>query len=382
MANYNVFVPARKGTDMPDMSIDVEASNWLVALKESLRQIGEQGDSLANIVCETAPDGSMRVADPGSKRVFIIRQVSVDEEDHLAAKATQQAAESRKLAEAAAKAKEETEHRLREVETQMSSTPAAVAAEEAAKAEAAQKLAEERNRLEAELVEAKEKLEVAALKAADQATGVLGSVKVQEVARKPEKKKAAAADEWDDLDDWYDGVEEEEEPIDSVVADLFLATDNLHEKEEQEASDFVLGLANKYVKAEAASIIYSDMNSALKDLIIVSASGPVGDKIIGIRIPLGQGIVGFSVMNGVRLTVNNVDKNPNFYGKLDQEFGFKTRSILCVPIQHQDRCYGAIELINKQGTDDSWSSYDSNVLESLAKILGRTIETNVALKGD
>ncbi|MBM4356045.1 MAG: GAF domain-containing protein [Deltaproteobacteria bacterium] len=409
MANFNVFVPARKGSDMPDLTLKVEASNWLVALKESLKQIGEQGDSLANIVCETAPDGSIRVADPASRRVFLIAKVDSARDAEFEKEAERRAAESRSLAEAAEKAHKETEARLKDVQDRMSAAPAAAAqpAPEAAETarqvsfapaaptpapavdETARRLEDEKRRLEAELAEAKAKLEAAARKAADEATGVLGHVEVAKVEKKPAaavKSPAAAArparEEWGDLDDWYDGVDTNEETIDGVVSDLFLATANLHEKNESESALEVLKLAAKYVSTEAASIFYSDMNSALKDLVIVAASGPVGGKILGVRIPLGKGIVGFSVVNGVKLIVNSVDRNPNFYGKLDQEFGFKTHSILCVPIQHGERTYGAIEMINKKGEDDTWTTNDANVLESLAKILGRAVETSISSKKD
>jgi len=379
MATYDVFVPAKKGSELPDLSIKVEASNWLVALKESLKQIGDQGDSLANIVCETAEDGSLRVADPNTKRVFVITQVDAAGDEAMAKEAETRAAESRRVAEMADLAKKETESRLKEVESQMSTAPQAQMAEAAAEAErkAAERtnLEAEKKRLQDELAQARSKAEEAARKAADEATGVLGSVKVEERAKAP-----AAADEWDDLDDWYDGVDEEESELDSAVADLFLATDNLHEKEEKEAARIILDLANKYVSAEAASVFYSDMNSALKDLEIVAASGPVGDKILGVRVPLGKGIVGFSVVNGVKLTVTNVDKNPNFYGALDKEFGFKTKSILCVPIQHEERTYGAIELVNKDGWE-GWSTYDTNILESLGRILGGALDVHLSSAG-
>jgi putative methionine-R-sulfoxide reductase with GAF domain len=382
MATYDVFVPAKKGSEMPDLSIKVEASNWLVALKESLKQIGDQGDSLANIVCETAEDGSLRVADPGNRRVFVIKQLESAGDEAMSREADERAANSRRVAEMADLAKKETESRLKEVETQMTSAPQAQQAEQALEAERQaaaakmQALEAEQRRLQEELTAAKAKAEQAAKTAADEATGVLGSVKVEKRA-----KSAAAVDEWDDLDDWYDGDEQEESELDSAVADLFLATDNLHEKEGKEAARIVLALANKYVNAEAASVFYSDMNSALKDLEIVAASGPVGDKILGIRVPLGKGIVGFSVINGVNLTVSNVDKNPNFYGALDKEFGFKTRSILCVPVQHEDRTYGAIELVNKEDWE-GWTTFDTNVLESLGRVLGAALDVQSASGGD
>lgn len=403
MANFNVFVPARKGSDMPDLTLKVEASNWLVALKESLKRIGEQGDALANIVCETAPDGSIRVADPGSRRVFVIAKVDSARDAEFEKEADRRAAESRSIAKAAEQAHKETAARLKDVESRISAAPTApvetpvpaaetvpiISATPAAAPpapavdETARRLEDEKRRLEAELAEAKATLEAAARKAAEEATGVLGRVEVERVEKKlthkeaPAVKAKARSNEWGDLDDWYDGVDTSEETIDGVVSDLFLATSQLHEKNESESALEVLKLAAKYVTAEAASIFYSDMNSALKDLVIVAASGPVGNKIIGIRVPLGKGIVGFSVINGVKLIVNSVDRNPNFYGKLDQEFGFKTHSILCVPIQHGDRTYGAIEVINKRGEDATWTTNDANVLESLAKILGRAVETSI-----
>jgi chemotaxis protein histidine kinase CheA len=395
---YSVFVPAKKDSEMPDLSIRVEASNWLVALRESLRQVGEQGSTLSNIVCETAPDGSLRVADPGSRRVFVIKQVTDAGQDQLAKEADERAAESRRLAEAAAKAKEETETRLKEVQTQMAA-PTVPEVKTVEQDDMVKKLAEERAKLEAQLAEARAKLEAAAHKAAEEATGVVKNLEIQKVEKKPpkeepkpkgkekgkEKEKAKAApakkEEWGDLDDWYDNVDVAEQTIDNVVSDLFLATENLHEKEEVEAAGFVLELANRYCDAEAASVFYTDFKSALKDLAIVAASGPIGQKITGLRVPLGRGIVGFSVVNKVKLIVNQVDKNPNFYGRLDQEFGFKTKSILCVPITHEEMIYGALELVNKKGADP-WNTFDSNVMESLAKLLGKAIQMRVALAKD
>lgn len=378
MATYNVFIPAAKDSDLPDLTVKVEASNWLVALKESLRQIGEQGDSLANIVCETAPDGSLRVADPANHRVFVLKQVEEDaEDDDLLKEAEERAAESRRLAEAAAQEKDETEAKLEDVKNRMTSTGISVAEVQKAaqEAEELQTLAEEKRKLEAELEAARNKLNEAADKAADEATGVLGKVEVAEVA------KDQRGDEWDDLDDWYDDVDEAEETIDGMVADVFLETDTLHEMNEMEAATKVLELANRHVSAEAASVFYSDMNSALKDMVIVAASGPIGKKIIGVRVPVGKGIVGFTVSNGVKLTMNSVKNNPQFYGRLDDEFGFSTANILCVPILHEGRTYGAIEMINKRSGGE-WTSNDSNVLESLGRILGRALETTISMQKD
>ena len=363
MANFSVFIPARKDSGMPDLTVKVEASNWLVALKEGLKQIGEQGDALANIVCETAPDGSLRVADPGSRRVFVVSQVAdTEEDDWLEKQAEEQATQSRIEAEKAANEwatkntalqdfNEKTQHQMKAVD------------EEAVRRQ---------KELEKDATEAREKADRAASAAADRAMGAVGKVEVTE---------GSGGSTWDDLDDWYDGVDVAEQTLDDVLSDLFLATDDLHEKTPLEAAAFILDIAENHVGAQAASVFYSDMNSPLKDLVVSAAKGPVSKKILGARVPMGKGNVGFSVQNGVRLIVNNVDKNPNFYGKLDEKLGFSTRSILCAPIQYEERTFGAIELVNRTDGED-WTTFDSNIVESLGKILGRAVETHVATRKD
>lgn len=232
------------------------------------------------------------------------------------------------------------------------------------------KLAEEKRRLEEELLRSKQQMDAAVRQAVSNAAGMVGKVEVE--------KTAAPKDGWGDLDDWYDGVDVQEQTLDDVLSDIFMATADLHEYESTDAAKRVLDIAVDHVQSEAASVFFSDMNSPLKDLVLVSAKGPVAKKIIGTRIPLGKGVVGFSVVNGVRLIVNNVNKNPNFYGEVDKKSGFQTRSLLCVPIQCGDRTFGAIELINKPGNVSEWTTFESNVLESLGRLLGQALDRKFA----
>lgn len=427
MPKFSVFVPARKGTDMPDLTLRVDATNWLVALRASLAQIGEQGDSLSNIVCETAPDGSIRVADPGSKRVFVLKKLSDAELAEGAAKEAQQReaqakreadqlakeareAELAKLeAEKAAlerarrelelkeaerlarelaareemRRQEEEQARLqreaaiRQAEAQAQARARQLAEEAEAKAAAEkarlasarqelERLEAEKRRLEAELKAATSKWDTAANKVAYQTTGTVHNLEVVK-SKRPESGKV-----YDDLDDWYDSATQQEAAADEVLSELFMQTQGLHERPPAAAAGVVLSLLVKQLPCEAFSVFLIDGQSALKDLTIAQATGPVATKILGARVPLGRGIVGFSVANFVTMTVNDVHKNPNFYGKLDEEHGFQTRSILCVPVQHEGRAFGAIEALNKSG--GNWTSQDLGIVESAAGLLGRAIQ--------
>ena len=382
MANYRIFVPAKKGSEMPDITINVEASNWLVALKVGLKKIGEQGDSLSNILCETGEDGSMRVADPTTKRVFIIKEVEAEEgsdADRLMQEAEERAQKSREDAERAELARSEALKRVEELKVQEEAAKAAAEAESSIKTH-------QREQAEADLATAHQEATTLANQAAEDATGTIGNINVEEVQRavreKGTKAEAAPKGEWDDdLDDWYDDDDEGEgfeNTIDSVLSDVFMATDDLYNLEPNEASGSVLDQAMKHVSAEAGSVFLIELNTALQDLTITAARGPIGKDIEGIKLPRGKGIVGFSALKGLKLTVNNVQRNPNFYGKLDQQFGFRTQSLLCIPIAHEERLFGVIEMVNKTG-DEDWTGTDRNVVESLANLLAKVLSYKASM---
>jgi len=381
MANYRILVPARKGSEMPDITINVEASNWLVALKESLKKIGEQGDNLSNILCETAEDGSMRVADPTTKRVFIIKEVEAEaaepDEDRLMREAEERAKKSREEAERADAARAEAQKRVEELKLQEEAAKAAEEAEAALKTE-------QREAAEAAFETAQAEAAALADQAAEDATGSIGTIRIEEVQRavreKKKRDKAAPADEWDDLDDWYDDDEGAslENTLDGVLSDVFMATEDLYSQEPGEASGSVLDQAMKHVSAEAGSVFLIELNTALQDLNIAAARGPIGKDIQGMKLARGKGIVGFSALKGIKLTVNNVQRNPNFYGKLDQQFGFKTQSLLCIPVTHEERLFGVIEMVNKTG-EEEWTSDDRKVVESLANLLAKVLNYKASM---
>ncbi len=434
MAKFSVYVPARKGSDMPDLTLRVDASNWLVALRAALGQIGEQGDALSNIVCETAQDGAIRVADPVSRRVFVIKKLVEVDGAEVSPEVSPQNERARQQAEAAAKekmaraaelaeaerrarehalneeqriqeeamARAQREAAIREAERvaqsqaelmakeaqtraqeqariaqmqaraeaeRLAQESEAKAASERARLDAARRelehLESEKRRLQAELQQATQNWDKATSHAAHEALGSVRNVEVVRGAR-PDSDKL-----YDDLDDWYDNAEVHESTADDVLADVFMASYGLHEKTPVEAAGVVLELLARQLPCEASSVFLTDNDSPLKDLVLVQAKGPVSSTVVGVRLPLGKGIVGFSTLNLVSMTVNDVQSNQNFYGKVDEEHGFRTRSILCVPVAHEGRAFGAIEALNKP--DGKWTTQDLGLLESLAGILARAI---------
>lgn len=156
---------------------------------------------------------------------------------------------------------------------------------------------------------------------------------------------------------------------DDTLADLFMETCEWGELDRGAACEKALDLALKTVHAEAGSVILTDPDSAAAEMTFVAARGRVAKQLLGLHLPRGRGIVGFSVVYGCVLAVANVHENPHFYREVSRKTGFETRSILCVPIRDEARVFGAIELVNKEASN-RFLPHEINALRFLASQLG------------
>jgi len=429
MATFDVFIPAKPGTDSQNVTVRVEATSWLLALRAGMKQIGEQGETLSSIMVENRPDGSVIVKDPSSRRVFKIvpctsDSATVKNDEEIRKREEEEAHKLREEAERKAHEREEAERQLKEKEKAAREAEEALRRQKAEEAERRRKEEEERLRCEEEekkklaarkeaeaaeaarareeeskraaeekrrLEEEEKKLrETAARKAAEasraekEARKALKEKKViEDKARKAAMDAAEGSERTISITmsavkagDEIISVEEPKSDFDvnEVLADLFMASMDLMGMEADDAVNLTLDLLMKYIHAEASSIILSDFNSTMSDLYFAAARGKVADKLADIRIPRGRGIVGFSVQNGCSLAVSDVNKNEQFYKVVSQKTGFETRSILCTPIVSNERTLGAIELVNKVGTD-RWTQEELNVVEFLAQKIGEHLAT-------
>ena len=100
------------------------------------------------------------------------------------------------------------------------------------------------------------------------------------------------------------------------------------------------------------------------ELVCRASVGP--KRIAGLRIPVTQGIVGRSVRENRCQRVFDVREDPNFFGGVDQETGFVTRSILSAPMSFADETLGAVQLVNKRVGDGRFGEADAHLLQVLA----------------
>jgi len=120
--------------------------------------------------------------------------------------------------------------------------------------------------------------------------------------------------------------------------------------------------AIRLLDATAASVVMND--EAQSDLWFFTASGGVSDFVRGTRLAAGQGIVGWVIENGEPALVPDVTQDPRFFGDIDQQTGFTTRSVICIPLQTEAVTTGAIEVMNKKNA--SFTQEDLRLLSWLA----------------
>jgi PAS domain S-box-containing protein len=122
--------------------------------------------------------------------------------------------------------------------------------------------------------------------------------------------------------------------------------------------------------AEAGSVSLLDEESG--ELVFMVAAGPKAHEIKGLKLPPGQGIAGWSAQEGQPVLVPDVSKDARWYGQVDQETGFVTRSLLCVPLISKDRVVGVVQVLNKR--TGTFSEYDLSLLSSLTTVAATALE--------
>ena len=70
-------------------------------------------------------------------------------------------------------------------------------------------------------------------------------------------------------------------------------------------------------------------------------------RLVDLRIPSGEGIVGWVADTGKVIICNNVHEEEKFYELVDELSGYRTNSILAVPIISGSTVIGVLEAINK-----------------------------------
>jgi sigma-B regulation protein RsbU (phosphoserine phosphatase) len=125
----------------------------------------------------------------------------------------------------------------------------------------------------------------------------------------------------------------------------------------------IVELSSQAVEAEATSLVIIDEKQG--DLRYEIALGEIGEEVKKLRILSGQGIVGWVAREGKPAMVNDVATDSRFSGFIDSVTGFKSRSILCVPLLRKDIVRGVLVARNKKN-GAGFTQEDLEIFSALA----------------
>jgi sigma-B regulation protein RsbU (phosphoserine phosphatase) len=119
-----------------------------------------------------------------------------------------------------------------------------------------------------------------------------------------------------------------------------------------------------FMHSQAASLFLLDADRGMLECRV--CVGPV--EMTGLRIALGEGIVGRAVVEDECQIVTDAATDPRVWRGGDEQSGFVTRSLLCVPLRTASGPIGALEIINR----DDGGVFDADDAEALRLLAAPT----------
>jgi diguanylate cyclase (GGDEF)-like protein len=143
------------------------------------------------------------------------------------------------------------------------------------------------------------------------------------------------------------------------------------ELEIEKILSIIIDSCRELISAEAWSILLIDPKA--DKLVFSRILGQKTNGLQDIKLEIGQGIAGKVFETKKARIVNDVSKDGDFYAGIDQFTGFKTKSILCIPLASRGKLLGVIEIINKIN-DLPFTKDDLQKIETYIKFASIALE--------
>ena len=135
--------------------------------------------------------------------------------------------------------------------------------------------------------------------------------------------------------------------------------------------DNAMKWAEDFVDAEASSVY--GLNEENDTRFIRLGRGEKKAPVERITLKVGEGIAGRVVETGKPVVIQDVTKDKWFSDKFDRLTGFKTRSMICVPLVIKDTPMGALQVLNKK-SDAPFNRADLELLMGMAQQIAVAME--------
>ncbi len=113
----------------------------------------------------------------------------------------------------------------------------------------------------------------------------------------------------------------------------------------QSVLDLIMSKAVELLNAEAGSLVLVDQDTG--EMVFRVTAGPGSADLVGVRLPLGTGIIGAVIQEGESIIIRDAHTDPRWYGDVDDSTGFVTNSVLAVPMLSRGDAIGVLQLLNR-----------------------------------
>ncbi len=158
--------------------------------------------------------------------------------------------------------------------------------------------------------------------------------------------------------DAIDELTADESPFASIAAAETVA----------QACQLALDAARTRIPAESGAVILEERGY----LRFLAVDGPASRKLVGVRLPLGTGAAGFAMEKRRTVVLANAHDDPRHCGEVDALTGYVTREICVVPVQHEDRVLGVLELMNLTG-GGRFGDVEIDAMTEIANVLAERL---------
>lgn len=133
----------------------------------------------------------------------------------------------------------------------------------------------------------------------------------------------------------------------SMLSNLIEASKNINSVLDlSQLLTIIIEFSQKLMNADAGSLMLVDEKN--QELVFEVALGDVGEDLKKeIRLPMGQGIAGWVAKTGEPLNLADVYEDSRFCRDYDNKTGYRTKSMLCVPLKMNGKVIGVGQVINK-----------------------------------
>ncbi len=389
MPKFEVLIPPADPGGF-NVTLRVDAANWMAALKTGLQKLGEQGSNVQNVLVDIQDDNSIHVTESRSGRVFRIRELSEQEVAAAKVRRTLKPAPLAELQRAEKTSHDEPTQIGQRPSENAEAVPAGKPIGDPAPAATltdvpppstvpARKPGAEPARPSRPAISLSSVTEPAiagpvARPAPPPTAPTAPAAPPKQPASRPPPKARHEPDGVFELETptrpagsiGRPRPKAKKEEIEDLLAEVFERVQDIYTKpDESSALYYLLDLALEKVPCESGSVFKADM--ATGDLSFLAVRGPKAKDLLASKliVPAGAGIVGFCATEGVSLAISDAEKDPRFYSAITEKLNYETRSMLCAPMMTHGRTFGCIQLLNKKDSP-TFTEHEVGLLSYIA----------------